>query len=121
MPEQEIDLDREIKELEKRREELYGLWEDTPGNTPEEKEKNTLEIEDMLPRIDEKILILKDTRNNRQASQVIIRGLTQEEKDQMNRALAALSIPIQRDQNFQVIMTTLTEIFKGVELIASKA
>lgn len=121
MADQEVKLAKIIANLESRREELAELWKHPPGANLEEKERNIREIEDMMACIDEKIPILKDILNNQQASQTIIRGLTPEEKDQMNEALAALSIPIKRDQAFQVIMTTLTTIFQGIELIASRA
>lgn len=121
MSDQGVDLAKEINNLKKRRVELDELWKDPPGPTEDEKEDQTEIIENKLVEIDEKILSLKNILNNQQASQIIIRGLTQEEKKQMNQALAALSLPIQRDQAFQVIMDTLTTIFQGIELIATKA
>ena len=121
MTDQKVDLAEMISQLKSRREELAELWRHPPGENLEEKERNIREIEDMMACLNEKILILQDILNNQQASQIIIRGLTQEEKDQMNQALAALSRPIQRDQGFQVIMETLTTIFQGIELIATRA
>ena len=121
MTEQEVDLAKTITDLEGKREELEELWKHPPGANLEEKERNIREIVDMMACNDEKISSLKDILSNQTASKIIIRGLTQEEKGQMNKALAALSIPIQRDQAFQVIMDTLTTIFQGIELIATKA
>ncbi|MHB8066932.1 MAG: hypothetical protein ACYDIC_03415 [Desulfobaccales bacterium] len=121
MAEQEVDLAKTITDLESKRKELEELWRHPPGENLEEKERKIREIEDMMACNDEKISSLKDILNNQQPSQIVIRGLTPEEKKQMNEALAALSIPIQRDQAFQVVMTTLTMIFQGIELIATKA
>lgn len=121
MADLKIDLDKEIAELTKRWNELKAVWTDPPSQDLVGRERQRREIIRYMDHINEKIMILESIRNNKAASEVVIREVTPQEEIELNQALGALHVVIQREQVFDVIIATATTILGAADTVISGA
>jgi hypothetical protein len=121
MPDLKIDLDDPISQLRNRWDELKELWIDPPGPTADDKTNQTSRIEFLMDQINEKKLSLARIEADKRAAQVTVRGLTPEEKQQVENALANLNLVIKKEQAFNNIVTTTTTILSSADTVIHAA
>jgi hypothetical protein len=121
MPDLKIDLDEQISQLRSRWDELKELWKDPPGPTADDKTDQTSRIEFWMDRINEKKLSLARIEVDKKAAQVTVRGLTPEEKQRAEDAMANLSLVIKKEQVFNNIVATITTILSSADTVIHAA
>lgn len=102
---------REVNnKLNKRYEELSKLKEDPPGFDLQEKYDNGVHIAYELAELSELITKYDFIIAHKEASEVIVNRPTQEEIDNINKALDDLNRVIQKEQNFEQTLKTITAV-----------
>lgn len=116
-----FNLDDQIANIIKRREELNECWIDPPGPTPDEKSVQRDEIEVWRSQLTEERTSLERIRANRDAAEVIVRAPTDAERNRIETALKDLNRVIQRTQTFIKITENVTAILNAIGSIEGVA
>lgn len=116
-----IDLKDQIEELWERRRELLAIRVSPPGPSANEKQDQRQRIDEEAISILEKITALERIEDDLKASQITVTGLTEDQKAKAERAMAALSQSIQKEQAFDAMMKTVEGLLSAADTINSTA
>jgi hypothetical protein len=116
-----IDLEDQINELWDRRRELLAIRVSPPGPTPDDKGRQRIAIDATMVTFLDKITALERMEDDRKASQITVKALTDKQKADAEMAMAALSRSIQKEQGFDAIMNGVQGVLAAADTITQTA
>jgi len=119
MSDLDIDLSAQIDALKERRKELLGIRVSPPGPSADDKRIQRQVIDEKAIILLEKITALERIKDDRQSSQIIVRGLTDQERMDAEQALSRLGRVVQKEQTFDALMNTVNGLLRAADTLAT--
>jgi hypothetical protein len=114
-----IDLAAQIEELWKRRRELLRIRVSPPGPSADDKRIQRQIIDEQAIILLEKITALERIEDDRQASQIVVAGLTEQDRASAVQAMKALSRAVQQEQAFDALLDSVAALFRAADTLAA--
>ena len=121
MSDLDIDLSAQIDALKARRKDLLDMRVSPPGPSADDKRIQRQVIDEKAIILLEKITALERIKDDRQSAQIVVRGLTDQERTDAEQAISRLGRVVQKEQAFDALMNAVNGLFRAADTLATTA
>jgi hypothetical protein len=121
MSDLDLDLSSQIDALKERRKELLGMRVSPPGPSADDKRIQRQVIDEKVIILLEKVTVLERIKDDRQSARIAVRGLTDQEKMDVEQAMARLGRVVEKEQTFEALLNAINGLFRAADTLATTA